>query len=227
MDKTSPFANMNAMEKIPASQNKEFFEAPPQPGTPEFDEAKKEAGVTDWFGAFAQKIEMAQQSGDKVLLENSVRLMEEDAGRAVAKAMENGDMVAAKTVINEVEKFGEEHHLNVKEIIASQRERIVREKKDELEALGEDGVLERVNEMIRSDEPPFNKADASLIFNMANEALKKMQCDTVDDALIVAAIKRNEARPKNNLYVLMDKTGYIGSASKSAKEAVQKLQQAG
>jgi len=45
--------------------------------------------------------------------------------------------------------------------------------------------------------------------------------------LIVAAIKRNEARPKNNLYVLMDKTGYIGSASKSPDEAVRKLQQAG
>jgi len=209
------------------SENPEFFEAGPKQGTAEFDEAKREAGVTDWFGAFAQKIETAQRIGDKVLLENSVRMMEEDAGRAVAEAMANGDIAAAKTVINEVEKFGNEHKLNVKEIIASQRERIVREKLEELEALGEDGVLQRVNEMIRSDEPPFDKADASLIFNMAREALKKMKCDRVDDALIVAAIKRNEARPKNNLYVLMDKTGYIGSASKSPDEAVRKLQQAG
>src|SRR5271154_4805025 len=124
------------MEQIPASQNKEFFEAPPEPGTSEFEEAKKEAGVVDWFGAFSQKIEMAQKSGDKMLLENSVRMMEDDATRAVAKAMEGGDMKAARMVLSEIEKFSNEHGLDVKEILASQRERIVEEKLDELEKMG-------------------------------------------------------------------------------------------
>jgi hypothetical protein len=205
----------------------DYFDRGPEPGTPEFAEAKEEAGVGDWFEVFSRRIEEAQKSKDKVLLENSVRAMEEDTSRAVATAMGRGDMAAARAVLDEIEKFSKNRHLNVKEILASQRERIIREKLDELEGLGEDGVFERVNEMIHSDEPPFTKTDAALIFKMAIEALKKGECDTMDDALIIAAIKRSEARPKSNLYVLMDKTGYVGSTGKSAKEAIQKMKQAG
>jgi len=64
------------MKEISPSEHEEFFEAPPKPGTPEFREAKKEAGVGDWFQIFSERILAAQEKGDTVLLENSVRAMD-------------------------------------------------------------------------------------------------------------------------------------------------------
>ncbi len=214
------------MEQVPASQSKEFFEAPPQPGTPEFDEAKKEAGVVDWFGAFAQKIEMAQKNGDKVLLENSVRMMEEDASRAVGKAMETGDVAAARTVLNEIEKISNEHGLDVKEILASQRERIVEEKLDELKEMGVKGVLSLAGELLRSDEKPFDDEDGNIIFGMMQTSIKNGKHDTIEDALIEAAQKRYEARPtKPTLFVAVDKAGYVTGSGRPDIEAARKFRQ--
>lgn len=206
------------------SKNPEFFEDAPKIGTNEFEQSKKEAGVVDWFEAFSRRIETARESNDAVLLENSISAMEQDASSAVAKALKNGDIVAARSVLNRIEEISKKHNLNVKEILESQREHMVREKLDELDELGASGVLERVNMMIRSDELPFNETDSSLILKMAEEALKAGNCDTVDDAIILGAVKRNDARPKSgNLYVIMDKTGYVAGAGGSRREAIEKL----
>ncbi len=212
------------MEPIPVSPNKEFLEKPSQPGTSEFDEAKKESGVVDWFDALSQKIEMAQKSGDKMLLENSVRMMEEDASSAVAKAMASGDMKAARMVLNEIEKFSTEHGLDVKKILASQRERIVEEKLDELEKMGVQGVLSLAGEMLRSDEKPFTVEDGNMILGMIQTSIKNGKHETIEDALIEAAQKRYDARPnKPILFVAVDKMGYVAGLGSSGVEAAKRF----
>lgn len=213
------------MKEMHPSQNEEFFDRGPEEGSPEFEEAKKEAGTGDWFEVFGRNIELAQSKKDKILLENSVRAMEEDVSGAVARSMEKGDIVAARTVLNELEAFAKERHLDIKEILESERERVAQEKLDELKKMGIKGVMDITRELFRSDESPTEE-DAHIIFGLTQSLLKNGAYETLEDAIIDAATKRWAARPqKSVLFVATDKKGYVSGGGKTRVEAAKKFRE--
>jgi hypothetical protein len=205
------------MEKIHPSQE-DFSDRGPKQGTSEFEEAKKEAGVGNWFEVFKRNVELAKGNNDRVLLENSARSMEGDLADAVAQAMGKGDIGAARTALNELEGFAKEQKLDIKEILESQKERVAQEQLDELETMGVKRVMDVARELFHTEES-FNEEDGAIIFKLAKNLVKNGAYETVQDAIIDATIKRWEARPQKRgatLFVSVDKTSYVvGGAGKT------------
>lgn len=202
-----------AMKETHPSENEKFFNRGPEQGTPEFEEAKKEAGVGNWFEVFERNVERAQSTGDKVLLENSVRAMEKDLVNAVAGAMEKGDFSSAHAVLDKLEVFADERHLDIAKNLRSQREGIVQEQLDELEKMGVKGVMNAAHELF-SPKESFGETDANIIFGLAQSLVKSGACGTLEDAIIQAAVKRWEARPrKHDLFLAVEREGFLVSGT--------------
>jgi hypothetical protein len=215
------------MEKIHPSQE-DFSDRGPEQGTPEFEEAKKEAGTGNWFEVFKRNVELAQGKKDRVLLENSVRSMEGDLSDVVAQAMGKGDITAARSALNELEGFAKEQKLDIKEILESQKERVAQEQLDELEKMGVKGVMEIARELFHTEES-FNEEDGAIIFKLAKNLVKNEVYETVQDAIIDATIKRWEARPRKretNLFVSVDRTDFmVGGAGRTPMGAAKKFRE--
>jgi hypothetical protein len=202
-------------ETHPSEEN--FFDRGPERGTPEFEEVKKEAGAGNWFAVFKRNVERARKEKDQVLLENAVRDMEENLSDVVAEAMKKGNVAAARAALNELDVFAREERLDIKEILESQQERVAQERLEELETMGVTGIMKVARELFRSDEP-FNEDDARIIFGLARSLIKKGIYESVEDAIIEAAIRRQQARPdKSALFVAADAEGRVGSSAKGTR----------
>ncbi len=210
------------MKEIHPSQE-DFSDREPERGTPEFEEAKQEAGVGNWFEVFQRNIELAQEKKDRVLLENAVRSMEGDLTDVVAQAMEKGDIVAARTALNELEGFAKEQKLDIKEILESQKERVAKEYLEKLDAMGEEGVADVLRELFHS-EGLFDETDVKLILGMTRSLVKEKTYDTLEDAIVEAAKKRWKARPrKHGLFLAVEREGsLVSGAGETPFEAARK-----
>jgi hypothetical protein len=206
-------------------------EEAPEPGTKEFEEAQKEAGVVDWLGSAKRILDLAIKEKDKVLLENVILNLVKDLDNFTSKRIKDADFGGAIKLIKSTQNLIAQYDFDIQKMIKLIKAKIAEENLAKLEELGGINYIEeQVKSLlieVRNEE--FDHKDISVIFKKVRELLDTGEY-TIEDAIIHAAVLRLEVKLSgltkvDHINIVLDKAGTVIGLSRE-KSRIQLIQEA-